>query len=282
LSPTQMRSCIGLVTVGAGGSKSSFGTDAKALHCGAASEAGVKWALLAAAGASGPGNAFSHPMGFAALHTDGVFDDTAFADLGQSWRLKNPGIDVKKYPICLSSHAAVDAVAAIMRQEGLSADDIEAVLCDVPPVVVANLKHARPIEGREAQFSMEFAIAATICCGAPGLGQLSDEVVNSPPLRAMMQRVRMVTGPMWNEERCAAAPEGAAVTVSTVDGRTYDGYLSHALGAAANPLSPEGLRAKFLTCAEPTLGKDAAARLLEALDALDADTPVRDLLNRVS
>jgi 2-methylcitrate dehydratase PrpD len=282
MSPAQMRSCIGLVTVGAGGSKACFGTDAKALHAGGAAEAGVKWACLAAAGATGPGNVFSHPTGFAALHTEGVFDETAFRDLGRAWRLEHPGIDVKKYPICLSSHAAVDAVAAIVRREGLSADDIESVLCDVPPVVVANLKHSRPSTSREAQFSMEFAIAATICCGAPGLDQLGDEVVNSAPLRAMMERVRMVSGPMWDDERCAAAPEGAAVAVLTRDGRAHTDYLSHAVGAAANPLTPEGLRAKFVACAEPSLGNDGARRLLDALDALDADKTVRDLLTRVT
>ncbi|GLK73225.1 MmgE/PrpD family protein [Ancylobacter dichloromethanicus] len=275
----QMRACIGLAVAGAGGSKSCFATDAKALLAGAASAAGLTAAALAAGGASGPDEPFTQRNGFAALHTEGAFDSTALAGLGRSWRLETPGIDIKKFPICLSSHAAVDVVADIMAREGLSADEVESVLCDVPPVVVANLVHAAPATPREAQFSMEFAIAASLRFGAPGVEQLRDDVLADPALRALMARVRMVSGPMWDAERRRAAPEGASVVIALRDGRTFSGYRTHALGTAVNPVAPTELRAKFLRCAEPALGTPAARRLLQALDELDADVPVRDLLN---
>ncbi|WP_245261613.1 MmgE/PrpD family protein [Ancylobacter sp. FA202] len=279
LDARQMRAGIGLAVAGAGGSKSCFATDAKALLAGEASAAGLTWALLAASGASGPDEPFTHRNGFAALHTDGVFDMAAFADLGRSWRLETPGIDIKKFPICLSSHAAVDVVADIRAREGVSVDEVESVLCDVPPVVVANLAYAAPDTPREAQFSMEFAIAATLCFGAPGVEHLREDVLASPALRALMARVRMVSGPMWNAKRRREAPEGASITLALRDGRTYSGYQTHALGTAVNPVPPAHLRTKFLRCAEPTLGKAAAQRLLQAFEDLDADIPLRDLLN---
>ncbi len=279
LDARQMRACIGLAVAGAGGSKTCFATDAKALLAGEASGAGLTCAALAARGASGPAEPFTHPNGFATLHTDGAFDHAAFADLGRAWRLETPGIDIKKFPICLSSHAAVDVVTAIMAHEGLSPDDVESVLCDVPPVVVGNLTYAAPTIPREAQFSMEFAIAATLCFGAPGVEQLRDDVLASPALRAMMARVRMVSSPIWTAERRAAAPEGAFVVLSLSDGRTYSGDQTHALGTACNPVPPAYLRTKFLHCAEPVLGDPAARRLLQTLDDLDAEVPIPDLLN---
>lgn len=279
LDARQMRSCIGLAVTGAGGAKTCFGNDAKALLAGQASESGVRWATLATNGASGSDEPFISPNGFAALHVEGAFDTAAFNDLGRSWRLETPGVDVKKFPICLSSHAAVDVVAEIMAKEGFGAEDVEEILCDVPPVVVANLKYASPATTREAQFSMEFAIAATLCFGAPGLDQLNMDVLNSPAMRATMPRIRMVIGPMWDAERREAAPEGASVTVTLKGGRHYSGYQSHALGTAFNPVPPAHLREKFLRCAEPAIGEPAAQRLLQALEGLDADVPVRDLLN---
>ncbi|MPT24300.1 MAG: MmgE/PrpD family protein, partial [Starkeya sp.] len=90
---------------------------------------------------------------------------------------------------------------------------------------------------------------------------------------------RMVSGPMWDATRRRDAPEGASVVISLRDGRTFAGYQTHALGTAANPVPPAQLRTKFLRCAEPTLGQPAAQRLLQALDDLDAEVPVRDLLN---
>ncbi|MFD2029609.1 hypothetical protein ACFSKM_03310 [Ancylobacter dichloromethanicus] len=126
---------------------------------------------------------------------------------------------------------------------------------------------------------MEFAIAASLRFGAPGVEQLRDDVLADPALRALMARVRMVSGPMWDAERRRAAPEGASVVIALRDGRTFSGYRTHALGTAVNPVAPTELRAKFLRCAEPALGTPAARRLLQALDELDADVPVRDLLN---
>jgi 2-methylcitrate dehydratase PrpD len=279
LDPRQMRSCIGLAVTAAGGAKTCFGNDAKALGAGQAAESGVRWATLAAFGASGSDEPFTAPNGFAALHVGGAFNTAAFADLGRKWRLETPGIDIKKFPICLSSHAAVDVVAEIRAREGFSPDDVEEVLCDVPPVVAANLKYGSPATAREAQFSMEFAIAATLCFGAPGLEQLNMDVLESPAMQAMMPRVRMAVGPMWDAERRAAAPEGASVAISLKDGRHYSGYQSHALGTAFNPVPAAQLREKFLRCAEPALGEPAAQRLLKVLEGLDTDVPVRDLLN---
>lgn len=279
LDARSMRACVGLAVTGAGGAKTCFGSDAKALLAGQASETGVKCAILAAGGASGPDEPFTALNGFAALHNDSAFDSTVFAELGQSWRLEAPGIDIKKFPVCLSSHAAVDVVADLMARERFSPDDVAEVVCDVPPIVVANLKHASPTTTREAQFSMEFAIAATLCFGAPGLEQLTMAHLESDAIRSMIARVRMVSGSMWDAQRRESAPEGASVIISLKDGRSYSGYQSHALGTAFNPVPVTQLHAKFLQCVEPVLGGSAAYRLLQALDALDADIPVRDFMN---
>ncbi|MEC5322900.1 MmgE/PrpD family protein [Aurantimonas sp. A3-2-R12] len=279
LEAAQMRSCIGLAVAGAGGTKICFGTDGKALLAAQASEAGLRWACLAAAGATGPSDPFSHPAGFAALHNDGAFDHAACQDLGRVWRLQTPGVDIKKYPVCLSSHAAVDIIAELIAQEEFSHDDIDEVLCDVPPVVVANLKYSSPGSHREAQFSMEFAVAGTLCFGALGLDQLHEEVIESDTVQAIMQRVRMVSGTMWDADRCEAAPEGASVLISLKDGRRYSGYRTHARGTAANPMPAADIQSKFLSCSEPALGRKAALSLLHSLECLDADVSVRSLLN---
>jgi len=279
LDAHQMRACIGLAVTGAGGAKTCFANDGKSLLAGQASENGVRWAMMAADGASGSDDPFNHPNGFAALHNDGAFDGSAFTDLGRSWRLEAPGIDIKKFPICLSSHAAVDVVAEIVARERFSADEVEEVVCDVPPVVVANLKYAAPGTVREAQFSMEFAVAATLCFGTPGLDQLDMDVVSSPAMQSMMARVHMVTGSTWDAERRAAAPEGACVTIALKDGRRFTAYQSHAIGTAANPAPAAYLHSKFMACGEAAIGQPAARRLLDRLENLDTDVPVRGLLN---
>lgn len=277
LEAEAMQSCIGFAVAGAGGTKACFGTDAKALMAGAASEAGVKWALLASRGANGPVDAFSHVAGFANLFNNSIFNGEEIARLGAEWRLVEPGIDIKKYPVCLSSHAAIDVVAGIVRREGIAAADIQEIVCDVPPVVVANLIYASPETVREAQFSMEFAVAAAAIFGTLGLDHLKPEILRSEQVRALMTRVRMVSGPDWDLPRRIAAPEGAEILLTLKDGRRFSGFCSHAPGTATNPLPAEEVETKFLECTETLLGARPARNLLQALDHLDADVPVRDL-----
>ncbi|MDS1137458.1 MmgE/PrpD family protein [Nitratireductor indicus] len=276
-----MQSCIGFAVAGAGGTKACFGTDAKALMAGAASEAGVKWALLASRGANGPVDAFSHVAGFANLFNNSIFNVEEVARLGTDWRLVEPGIDIKKYPVCLSSHAAIDVVSGIVRREGIAAADIQEIVCDVPPVVVANLIYVSPETVREAQFSMEFAVAAAACFGELGLDQLKPEILHSEEVRALMARVRMLSGPDWDLPRRIAAPEGASILLTLKDGRQFSGFCSHAPGTAANPLPAEEIETKFLGCTQTVLGARPARDLLQALNLLDADVPVRDLLKPV-
>jgi 2-methylcitrate dehydratase PrpD len=144
LDATATASALGLALAGTGGVKAAFGTNAKPLLAGRAAEAGVAAALLAAAGASGPRNAVEHPRGFAVLFNGGTFDARAIAALGTRWHLVDPGIDVKRIPVCLSSHAAVDAVQDLVAQHGLAVGGIRRITCDVPPVVAANLTFDRP------------------------------------------------------------------------------------------------------------------------------------------
>ena len=132
LNTDQTASALGLAIVGSGGMKACFGTDAKALMAGRAAEAGVVSALLAAQGASGPHDVIENSTGFISLFNDGAFDFSVLEALGSTWFLQSPGIDVKRIPVCLSSHAAVDAVLDLVAKHTINPLNIESIVCDVP------------------------------------------------------------------------------------------------------------------------------------------------------
>lgn len=271
---------LGLVMTGAGGMKACFGTDAKPLMAGRAAEAGVLCAALAAKGASGPAQPIEERNGFARLFNEGCFEDAALDALGRRWFLEQPGIDVKRIPVCLSSHAAVDAVLDLVAAYGLRAGDIEHIACDVPPVVMANLKYDAPRNPREAQFSMPFAIAASLLPGGLGLRQLSEDALADEHLRALMPRIGMTCGPQWDDAgRRRAAPEGARVSVRMRDGTRFEAARDYARGSAAFPLDSVQMNEKFLACAAPVLGGEGATRLLQALRQIDGPAPVRALFD---
>lgn len=272
-------SALGLALAGTGGAKAVFGTNGKSLLAGRSAEAGVIAAMLAARGATGPHDAAENTRGFARLFNDSIWDQSATAALGTRWHLIDPGIDVKRIPVCLSSHAAVDAVQDVVTTHNLTVSDIHRIVCDVPPVVATNLVYVSPRTPQEAQFSMQFAIAASLYFGDIRLEHLTQSVVSDPDLVATMNKVVMEVGPRWNDAAARdAAPEGAGVLIETHDGRLLEGFRAYPRGAAHSPLSDDEIDTKFRDCAVPHLGTEATEALLKNLRDFDRLASARDLL----
>ncbi|PLZ00475.1 MmgE/PrpD family protein [Burkholderia sp. WAC0059] len=278
LDAARAQTAFGLALAGAGGMKACFGSDAKVLLAGRASEAGVVCAELAARGASGPARVVEEPNGFANLFNGGTFEHAGLAVLGRHWYLEDPGADVKRIPVCLSSHAAVDAVLELVEAHRLDAADIVSIVCDVPPVVRANLKYDRPHSVREAQFSMPFAIAAALRFPSFDLSRLDMASLADEALVALMARVSMQTSPIWDKPGMREyAPEGARVILTRRDGAPIEAFRDKARGSATDPLSADEIAQKFLACVSPVLGDRRAANLLARLEQLDGPVALRDL-----
>lgn len=270
---------IGLAVAGTGGAKACFGTDGKPALCGRSAEAGVVAALMAREGCSGPANAFEDSRGFANLLNDRIFLPECFAHFGRDWRLLKPGVDFKRVPVCLSAHAALDTVMDVMAEHQVRAADIENVVCDVGPVVTANLVYDDPRTPQQAQFSMPFAIGCMLVHGDISLGELSQNVVDDPNVRAAMRRVKSVTTERWTQggEHARRYPEGAHVTLTTRDGRTFEHFNGFARGTTARPLSDDQIAGKFMSCASAPIGEQRAGALLARLRSLETLPSARSL-----
>ncbi len=284
-------SALGLAVAGTGGMKACFGSDAKALMAGRAAEAGVVAALLAARGASGPHDAFEHWNGFNGLFNHGEFNLAMMAQLGMQWFLESPGVDIKRVPLCLSSHAAVDAAMALVARHAIDVTAIEEIVCDVPQIVFANLIYNQPATRLEAQFSMPFAIAVSLLYGTVKLQHLDGTVLQEPRVLALMKRVKMTVGPRWNlEGACETAPEGANVLIRVRGGDWCEEFRAQARGTAQCPMRQDEIEDKFMQCLEAgnagnvdgqgdSDNQNAGALLLSRLKSLDTLPSVRGLFS---
>jgi 2-methylcitrate dehydratase PrpD len=286
LAPGQMAHAIAIAAAGTGGMRVCLGTDAKPILAGRAAEAGVAAAHLAARGATGPVMVFEDTRGLAALFNGGRFDHDILATLGSSWRLRSPGVDVKKYPVCLSGHAAADGVLDLMRDNRLAADDVANVTCTVPPVVGANLGYGMPATPQQAQFSLPFAVACMLVHGDIALDHLREEALADPALVAAMRKVAMVVADDWplrvSPYAASAGPEAAFVDIVTTDGRRIGGFSGWARGTAARPLAPSELAAKFMGCATRNMPADGAQALLATIEAIEALPDAREILRTLA
>ena len=219
--------------------KPSFGTDAKPYLAGQAAAAGVESALLASAGISAPRSALEGRNGFIQVLNDGVADGEGIETLGTQWRLVDPGIFFKQYPVCSAAHAAVEVTRQLMDKHGLEGERIRQVVCEVPPLVATSLVYDKPGNVQEAQFSMPFAVGTMLARGQLGVEDLTVKALSDPRVQSAMSKVDMRRVDSLED---AAAPEGAKVTLLTDDGGEGNGISWCAEGNAHKPDERRGAK----------------------------------------
>jgi 2-methylcitrate dehydratase PrpD len=141
------------------------------------------------------------------------------------------------------------------------------------------LRHARPENGLERKFSMQFCAAAALATGRVDLGSFADGPGVDPGTRALMDRVRMLVDP--------TLPDGlnehawTRVTVRLRDGRALASPPRGASGHPDQPLTDAQLLDKFLQCAAPVIGAGEAEDVAAQLAHLEDIPDVRALTARL-
>lgn len=247
LDAARTRMALAIAGAQASGLKAAFGTDAKPYMAGRAAAAGVEAALLAAGGVTGPADVLENSRGFLRLFDGERGDRQALDQIGVNWRLVNPGIFFKQFPVCSGAHAAAELTLHLLERHALLASEIGEVICEVTPTVAISLVHDRPQTPQEAQFSMPFAVGSILAFGGLGIASLAPHVLADPALREAMAKVRMIRDDALQDEN---APEGTRVTIVTRDGQRFTDYLGQPTGMPGNPMSADALRGKFLRCCD--------------------------------
>ena len=272
---------LALAAVGAGATRAVRGTHAKHFYCGLAAERGITAAKLAKNGAIGPLNAFEDVNGLTNALNDGKFDSAKIDKIGKDFNLIEPGIDIKKYPVCYASHAAIDGVKSILEGNKLNSAMIKKVICTVPPVVGSNLTFSNPKNISEAQFSLEFALATIITTGSLDLTHLTDEFIHSTSLNLIQKKIVMnvnslPVGQLNNKNIC---PEWADIEIIMNDGVVYKTFVSSPIGSSKRPLPDRLLYKKFHDCLTYAETDTNAEELYENLKNIDSAPNLKSIFS---
>lgn len=271
------RIALSLAASQAAGLRANFGTMTKPFHAGNAARAGIVAAELAALGFTAAPDALEARYGFAQAFSGGKPDREALrGKLGQPWDIQEPGLVVKYYPCCGSTHRALDAVLALIAQHDLRPDDVAEVECQLSFDPPRSLIHDDPHTGLEGKFSMQYCVAAAIVDRVIRLDAFSDAMVERPAVRALMPRVRMRRIPGDEGQPTWVRPE-EHVVIRLRDGGELRGTVVYPKGAPTVPLTPEELRDKFRHCASQVLGPQEVERAIALVENLAELPDVRPL-----
>lgn len=262
----------------AAGLVANFGTMTKSLHAGRAAQSGVIAARLAAGGYTGSPTILENVTGFVRAHSPSGQPDLSERDhrLGARWRLTDIGLNIKRYPLCYSTHRAIDAMLAIVERHDLTLDAVREVRVGAGRTQLLMLHNHAPKTGLEAKFSMEFAMASALVARRVGLSELSDEFVRSPEVVEAMRKVRCTVAHESMVGRPDSEPD--TVEVELTNGESlHHGPVLFARGSWQQPLTTEELHAKFADCVSGRIDRARADELFRSLIGLRALPNVRDL-----
>jgi 2-methylcitrate dehydratase PrpD len=256
LGPGEVATALALAVPAAGGVQRAFGTSAKALQVGAAAGAGVRAARLAAAGASADPRALDAWLAL-------VGGDAA--RLALDGPAVPGGLAIKLFPCC---YALQRPIAAMRALDPIDPARVARVVVRTPQSALAPLIHAGPVTGLEGKFSMEYAIAAALLDGRPGIESFTDEAVARPAAQRLVARVDVDASPGGDDLLAG----DIAIEVTLDDGSTLTTALDLPPGAPDRPPTTGELAEKVADCAGALADEVLAADWGSAAGYLGAST----------
>lgn len=278
LDPDQTLHCLGIVGSQAGGLMAAQeGAMVKRLHSGRAAQSGIYSAQLARRGFTGVEDVLEAAYGgYLVTHSDNPAPEKLTAGLGTMWEVSNVGF--KPYAAVTSIHTALDALLQIMRDNGLSADDIAAVDVAISEATYVHCAWEYKAQGlTAAQMNLYFGLAMIAIDGNAFVEQYREDRLQDPAVLDFIGRITARIDPEI-EAMGAAFRHAARVSVRTQDGRTLDAEILNRRGSAENPLSADDVERKFRDVVRSCLPAAQIDDLIGMVQGLERQPTVDDLV----
>ncbi len=267
----------------AAGIKGNFGTMTKPLHVGQAARNGLLASLLAAKGFTASVEVLEAKQGFCNVYNgEGAYRLEAMTERwGEPFDIVQPGVAIKQYPCCGSTHSAIDALLSIVREQDVKPGDVVRVEAAIHPRRLVHVNRPAPRGGLECKFSLQYCLSRALLERRVVLGHFTDEAAEEPAVRRTMQKVTV--GPHPEMDWASTEHFGAEVRVELKDGTRYRAYQHRAVGRGPEiPLPRPLLEAKFLDCWGQALPRESGEALMREIDTLETVPDTRRLFRHVS
>jgi len=277
LNAEQLCRAWGLAASQMGGLIRNFGTMTKPFHAGHAARCAVQSVWMARTGFTTDGGIFDGKDSVLATYRgdDGMALGAALDLLGKPWEMLEPGIYVKRWPCCYCNHRPVGGMLELIAKHGIRADEVRAIEVGFLPGSDSALVSLDPHTGLEGKFSIEYCAAATVLDGKLTLESFTDIMVQRPPIRELIKKVRRYR--IASDKVYSGVVGYTDVAIDTARGR-FEMRVERTPGSPAWPMTGQDRIEKFMDCAGRVLGEPAARRLLSLAQSCATLPDIRELL----
>ena len=270
----QTRMALAIAGSRPGALSANIGTMTKSTHCGNAGRMGLESALLAAKGFTGNDSIFEHPVGYANVLFGPEFDlDAVTRNFGDSYRLVDPGVGIKKHPSQFGTQRGIDAALELHHLHDVNPANINRVRIRNPMMPYVDRPY--PSTGLEGKFSFQYTVASALLDGQVTIQTFTDERRHRPDMEEMLTKIDLHMDPeipsdfegMWT-----------SVEIDTVNGNTYSARCDLPRGIWGTPLRREERLTKFRNCASTLLSEESVDQCASIIENLDEAQNIRELI----
>ncbi|NSX13871.1 MmgE/PrpD family protein [Cupriavidus taiwanensis] len=239
----------------------------KRLHPGFAAHNAMLALSYAQAGVLAATEPIAGRFGLLAGYTNAPRPEQLINGLGTQWLAGQTAL--KPYPSCRLTHAAIDAALSLRErfvQGALPDARLQVTISPTAHKIVGEALEAKlaPRNIVDAQFSLYFQVACAWLDGGVEW-QSYERRIGTAEMSAMTQRISVTVDP-------DLAPGGCRLRAEADGGGRHDIEVLVPSGDPSTPLSPAGVRRKFLSLATPVYGSARAAEIADRLQRIDRES----------
>jgi len=271
LGVEQTATALALAASSAAGLKANFGTMTKPMHVGRSAKEGLMSAKLAQMGyTANAQSVFEHQQGFFEVFNGTPHYDRqkALDHWGKPWDIVEPGIAIKQYPCCGSTHPAIDAAIQIKLDHAYEIHQIKGVRVWIHARRLTHTNRPEPNSELDAKFSLQYVVLRALMEGRVGIQHFEQEHYRDPRILALLPHVEAQA---YDDQMFDPSNHFAAkVELTLLDGTVFESQVLQPHGrTSANPLSAFQLREKFELCAQRVLTDEGVRRAYQWIEQLE-------------
>ena len=275
LNPDQLTHAFAIAGSHASGTMEydQSGGEVKRMHSGLACSGGMRSAMLAGLGLTGPPTIFEGKRGIFSIFGGELKAEPLMKTLGSEYAVMHAAI--KRFPVNASQHSPIELLDNLVEKERIRPEDVRKIEVGVNEgVILHGGSIYEPKEVIEAQFSLRFSLALRFLKGSNDLEfYLDPNVWHDSKLLKLGKKIELFADPTATGERRFAC----SMKITLSNGKVIDGQLSSPKGTSKNPLSKEEVQSKFFRLGSKVLPENALTEIIEKIERIESEDDVSSI-----
>ncbi len=242
-------------------------------------EAGVRAALMARNGFSGPEDVFEgKEQLFHVIYGVEWEVEKLTEGLGKEFYITK--CSYKPFPTEALTHQPITAVLEIVKENDIGPDDIDEVLIETTTRgadILSDSSKYRPTTKETADHSLPYCVAVAVVRRRVLPSDFDEASLNDGSIRNMLPKVKVVAN--REIDKLFPSVKRAVAHIITKDGRKFSKTVDYARGQPEKPLGDEELIEKFKANVSDRLTDSEMDQIVDAVFNIEKFSDFRDFMN---